>query len=113
MPAATCLLCSRAACNMICCYADELKEGFYPYVEQVGVHDDVADGACIVVADHCWSGCQAAATGKERRHTYASVFCLPTCLHPIPEVQVTQIMVPLLKFFFHEEVRSAAAQVNC
>ena len=21
---------------MICCYADELKEGFYPYVEQVG-----------------------------------------------------------------------------
>ena len=23
------------ACSMICCYADELKEGFYPYVEQV------------------------------------------------------------------------------
>jgi len=23
------------ACNMLCCYADELKEGFYPYVEQV------------------------------------------------------------------------------
>ena len=22
------------ACNMLCCYADELKEGFYPYVEQ-------------------------------------------------------------------------------
>lgn len=45
------------ACSMICCYADELKEGFYPYVEQV-----------------------------------------------------TQLMVPLLKFYFHEEVRSAAAQ---
>jgi hypothetical protein len=23
------------ACNMICCYADELKEGFFPYVQQV------------------------------------------------------------------------------
>ena len=23
------------ACNMLCCYADELKEGFYPFVEQV------------------------------------------------------------------------------
>lgn len=23
------------ACNMLCCYADELKDGFLPYVEQV------------------------------------------------------------------------------
>ena len=23
------------ACNMLCCYADELKEGFLPYVEEV------------------------------------------------------------------------------
>ena len=23
------------AINMLCCYADELKEGFYPYVEKV------------------------------------------------------------------------------
>lgn len=23
------------ACNMLCCYADELKEGFFPYVNQV------------------------------------------------------------------------------
>jgi len=45
------------ACNMLCCYADELKEGFLPWVEQV-----------------------------------------------------TEIMVPLLKFWYHEEVRRAAAQ---
>jgi len=45
------------ACNMICCYADELKEGFFPYVQQVA-----------------------------------------------------DIMVPLLKFYFHEEVRRAAVQ---
>ncbi|KAM0952064.1 putative importin-beta domain, armadillo-like helical, TOG domain, importin beta family [Dioscorea sansibarensis] len=43
------------ACNMLCCYADELKEGFYPWISQVA----------------------------------------PT-------------LVPLLKFYFHEEVRKAA-----
>lgn len=43
------------ACNMLCCYADELKEGFYPWVDQVA----------------------------------------PT-------------LVPLLKFYFHEEVRKAS-----
>lgn len=24
------------ACNMLCCYADELKEGFFPWIDQVG-----------------------------------------------------------------------------
>ncbi|KAH7661814.1 Armadillo-like helical-containing protein [Dioscorea alata] len=43
------------ACNMLCCYADELKEGFYPWISLVA----------------------------------------PT-------------LVPLLKFYFHEEVRKAA-----
>lgn len=43
------------ACNMLYCYADELKEGFYPYVEEV-----------------------------------------------------MKMMVPLLKFYVHEEVRKAA-----
>ncbi|CAO2832879.1 unnamed protein product [Amaranthus hypochondriacus] len=43
------------ACNMLCCYADELKEGFYPWIDQVA-----------------------------------------------------PILVPLLKFYFHEEVRRAA-----
>ncbi|PKA62450.1 hypothetical protein AXF42_Ash009336 [Apostasia shenzhenica] len=43
------------ACNMLCCYADELKEDFFPWIDQVA----------------------------------------PT-------------LVPLLKFYFHEEVRKAA-----
>ncbi|KAL9458999.1 hypothetical protein AB3S75_007817 [Citrus x aurantiifolia] len=43
------------ACNMLCCYADELKEGFFPWIDQVA----------------------------------------PT-------------LVPLLKFYFHEEVRKAS-----
>eukprot|EP00898_Chlorokybus_atmophyticus_P005983 jgi/Chlat1/6386/Chrsp44S05759 len=46
------------ACSMLCCYADELQEGFFPFVDQVA-----------------------------------------------------PIMVPLLKFYFHEEVRKAA--VSC
>ncbi|CAO2831880.1 unnamed protein product [Amaranthus hypochondriacus] len=44
------------ACNMLCCYADELKEGFFTWIDQVA----------------------------------------PT-------------LVPLLKFYFHDEVRKAAA----
>ncbi|CAN7005786.1 unnamed protein product [Brassica rapa subsp. trilocularis] len=43
------------ACNMLCCYADELKEGFFPWIDQVAL-----------------------------------------------------TLVPLLKFYFHEEVRRAA-----
>lgn len=43
------------ACNMLCCYASELKEGFFPWIDQVA-----------------------------------------------------PILVPLLKFYFHEEVRRAA-----
>ncbi|XP_062212132.1 uncharacterized protein LOC133913097 [Phragmites australis] len=43
------------ACNMLCCYADELKEGFSPWIDQVAT-----------------------------------------------------TLVPLLKFYFHEEVRKAA-----
>jgi hypothetical protein len=26
------------ACNMLCCYADELKEGFVPWIYQVHYH---------------------------------------------------------------------------
>jgi hypothetical protein len=25
------------ACNMLCCYVDELKEGFYPWIDQVNI----------------------------------------------------------------------------
>lgn len=48
------------ACNMLCCYMDELKQGFLPYVKQVA-----------------------------------------------------DIMVPLLKFYFHEEVRGVRCLHGC
>lgn len=30
------------ACSMICCYADELKDGFYPYVAEVCTYSHLA-----------------------------------------------------------------------
>lgn len=27
------------ACNMLCCYADELKEGFFPWIDQVCLNE--------------------------------------------------------------------------
>ena len=80
-----------AACNMICCYADELKEGFYPYVEQVGAAECVlwgrlaefgsyaagASGCCLRSQPPCQRAACAAPSG------------------PAAPRQVTQIMVPL------------------
>lgn len=37
------------ACNMLCCYADELKEGFFPWIDQV---DD--DSHIFVVVCHAF-----------------------------------------------------------
>lgn len=124
------------ACSMICCYADELKEGFYPYVEQVregrgcgrggrgewrcafdargaGLErrGDVCGialacpGVCWldVPQVQCWLDAGKIGRGESGEHTSPS---LPS----LPPLQVTQVMVPLLKFYFHEEVRSAAAQ---
>lgn len=31
------------ACNMLCCYADELKEGFFPWIDQVGHYASYMD----------------------------------------------------------------------
>ena len=43
------------ACNMLCCYADELKEGFFPYVEEVGQQLPVS--RLCQQSDHqgCWA----------------------------------------------------------
>ena len=124
--------CLPAACNMICCYADELKEGFYPYVEQVGgvVGGWPGSGGCW----GCWiehthacglpalaCGSAAVAASPPLRSTLlTSLSTLPSTLPPtLPPLlpptlnkQVTQIMVPLLKFYFNEEVRASAAQVG-
>ena len=38
------------ACNMIVCYLDELKEGFFPYVQEVGSHSVCGGGGASIKA---------------------------------------------------------------
>jgi hypothetical protein len=71
---------------------------------------------------HAWclhSFAAAAATPSPRPQLHSPPLTLPNppsaSLHVPPllaAVQVTQIMVPLLKFYFNEEVRASAAQVS-
>jgi hypothetical protein len=71
------------ACNMLCCYADELKEGFFPWIDQVMLRFFVN------------SMCTRTRLCEELQLNLESV-------------QVATTLVPLLKFYFHEEVRKAA-----
>ena len=70
------------ACNMLCCYADELKEGFFPWIDQVC-------RACFIFL-------------------YYPLHDFPFLKSFILFWQVAPTLVPLLKFYFHEEVRKAA-----
>lgn len=36
------------ACNMLCCYADELKEGFFPWIDQVSKLQIVSISGIVV-----------------------------------------------------------------
>lgn len=70
------------ACNMLCCYADELKEGFFPWIDQVWPF----------YGTNFWSWSFIGFLG----------------FYIVMAKQVAPILVPLLKFYFHEEVRKAA-----
>ena len=63
------------ACQMLVCYARELKEHFADYTEQVSTN-------------------------------YSQLF--PKKTNPV--LQVVRLMVPMLKFYFHDGVRTAAAE---
>ena len=63
------------ACQMLVCYARELKEHFADYTEQVSTN-------------------------------YSQSF--PKKTNPV--LQVVRLMVPMLKFYFHDGVRTAAAE---
>ena len=63
------------ACQMLVCYARELKEHFADYTEQVSMN------------------CSQSFPKKTN-----------------PVLQVVRLMVPMLKFYFHDGVRTAAAE---
>ena len=129
------------ACNMLCCYADELKDGFYPWVEQAHARPVTAafrhytaillspcfaqsrsstmqartmraaqdvSASCHVHALSVISNCLASFRYDVVHATHLTL--LGRVTGPAVPGQVTQIMVPLLKFYFHEEVRQAAVQ---
>ena len=97
------------ACNMLCCYADELRQGFLPWVNQVPpAPDPTRLGRCTQAALAAsllrpvrWPPGGGAADPVAERCSRGGGARGP---------QVTGIMVPLLKFYFHEDVRLAAVQ---
>ncbi|PPR99750.1 hypothetical protein GOBAR_AA20920 [Gossypium barbadense] len=74
-------------CNMLCCYADELKEGFLPWIDQVIVRPDESDGASELEK---FSGFKVISEVGEGVSDMAALTLVP------------------LKFYFHEEVKKAA-----
>lgn len=100
---------------MIVCYLDELKEGFFPYVQEVrGQGQGWWVPQKRVIGDNTqgWDakdvsrwGPKPCPVGKCSALNAGICCALVTHLHC---QQVTHLMVPLLKFYFHEEVRRAA-----
>lgn len=73
------------ACNMLCCYADELKEGFYPFVEQVRTDSTSCLHATFLTCfaysiHHKCSPCWRATTQPGEGVKHADVpFCCQPC----------------------------------
>ena len=59
------------ACNMLCCYADELKEGFFPYVEEVGQELCARPLACA----RCMANRAARPSRVHRRRSRLNLHC--------------------------------------
>ena len=45
------------ACSMLCCYADELKEGFFPWIDQVMLSFFFLDSSSLSPFTHCMYVC--------------------------------------------------------
>ena len=67
------------ACNMLCCYADELKHGFLPWVQQVRVRawlkvHPVAHQSTHLLYSCCYATCGQLALRPRQWHTIG-FFC--------------------------------------
>ncbi|XP_057437723.1 uncharacterized protein LOC130729888 [Lotus japonicus] len=94
------------ACNMLCCYADELKEGFFPWIDQVAFtlvpllkfyfHEEVRKAAVSAMPELLSSAKSAVEKGQSqgRDETYVkqlSDYIIPNLvesLHKEPEVEI-------------------------
>ncbi|KAL8136315.1 hypothetical protein V2J09_002316 [Rumex salicifolius] len=102
------------ACNMLCCYADELKEGFFPWIDQVAptlvpllkfyFHEEVRKAAVSAMPDLLRSAKLAVEKGlaQGRNESYVKqlsdyiVPALVEALHKEPDVEITVSMLDAL-----------------
>ncbi|XP_061343320.1 uncharacterized protein LOC133289409 [Gastrolobium bilobum] len=102
------------ACNMLCCYADELKEGFFPWIDQVAFtlvpllkfyfHEEVRKAAVSAMPELLSSAKSAVEKGQSqgRDETYVkqlSDYVIPNlveALHKEPEVEICASMLDAL-----------------
>ncbi|KAI6670785.1 hypothetical protein NL676_005670 [Syzygium grande] len=99
------------ACNMLCCYADELKEGFFPWIEQVAptlvpllkfyFHEDVRKAAVSAMPELLRSAKLAVEKGLAQGHneTYVkqlSDYIIPALVEAIPKEPDTEICASML-----------------
>ncbi|XP_014491277.1 importin-5 [Vigna radiata var. radiata] len=102
------------ACNMLCCYADELKEGFFPWIDQVAFtlvpllkfyfHEEVRKAAVSAMPELLSSAKSAVEKGQSqgRDETYIkqlSDYIIPSlveALHKEPEVEICASMLDAL-----------------
>lgn len=99
------------ACNMLCCYADELKEGFFPWIEQVAptlvpllkfyFHEDVRKAAVSAMPELLRSAKLAVERGLAQGHneTYVkqlSDYIIPALVEAIPKEPDTEICASML-----------------
>ncbi|KAE8684056.1 ARM repeat superfamily protein isoform 2 [Hibiscus syriacus] len=103
------------ACNMLCCYADELKEGFFPWIDQVATtlvpllkfyfHEEVRKAAVSAMPELLRSAKLAVEKGQSqgRNGTYIKqltdyiVPALVEAIHKEPEVEICGSMLDSLK----------------
>ncbi|XVF06605.1 hypothetical protein REPUB_Repub06bG0063600 [Reevesia pubescens] len=99
------------ACNMLCCYADELKEGFFPWIDQVATtlvpllkfyfHEEVRKAAVSAMPELLRSAKLAVEKGQSqgRNETYIKqltdyiIPALVEALHKEPEVEICGSML--------------------
>ncbi|XP_021282305.1 importin-5-like [Herrania umbratica] len=102
------------ACNMLCCYADELKEGFFPWIDQVATtlvpllkfyfHEEVRKAAVSAMPELLRSAKLAIEKGQSqgRNETYVKqltdyiIPALVEALHKEPEVEICASMLDSL-----------------
>ncbi|ONM24663.1 ARM repeat superfamily protein [Zea mays] len=115
------------ACNMLCCYADELKEGFFPWIDQVAptlvplpkfyFHEEVRRAAVAAMPEILRSAKLAVEKGQAqgRDESYVKqlsdyiILALVEALHKEPEAEMCSSMLDSL----NECMQVVPAWLNC